>query len=39
VQEYVFQTGFVFLVGLMLLATWNDLVQMKIVAWVMKLAS
>lgn len=39
VQEYVLRVGLVFLVGIMFLATWNDLVQLKIVDSVVKLFS
>lgn len=28
-QEYALRTGFAFVIGLMLFATWNDLVQLK----------
>lgn len=39
VQEYVLRVGLVFLVGIMFLATWNDLVQLKVVDSVVKLFS
>jgi regulator of sigma E protease len=34
VQEYALRVGLVFLLGIMFLATWNDLVGLKVVAWV-----
>ncbi|MDE1151233.1 MAG: RIP metalloprotease RseP [Micavibrio sp.] len=37
VQEYALRVGFVFLLGIMFFATWNDLVQLKIVDHVVKL--
>lgn len=38
-QEYALRVGMVFLLSVMVLATWNDLVQMKVVDYVMKLVS
>ena len=37
VQEYALRVGLVFLLGIMFLATWNDLVQLKVVDYVRKL--
>ena len=37
VQEYALRVGLVFLLGIMFLATWNDLVQLKVVDYVSKL--
>ena len=34
VQEYALRVGLVFLLGIMFLATWNDLVGLKMVDWV-----
>lgn len=34
VQEYALRVGLVFLLGIMFLATWNDLVQLKVVDYV-----
>jgi regulator of sigma E protease len=39
VQEYALRAGLALLLSLMLLATWNDLVQMKVVDYVIKLVS
>lgn len=39
VQEYALRVGLVFLLGIMFLATWNDLVQLKVVDYVVKLIS
>lgn len=39
VQEYALRMGLVFLLGIMFLATWNDLVQLKIVDYVKNLIS
>ena len=39
VQEYALRVGLVFLLGIMFLATWNDLVQLKIVDYVKNLIS
>lgn len=39
VQEYALRVGMVFLLGIMFLATWNDLVQLKIVDYVKNLIS
>jgi regulator of sigma E protease len=39
VQEYALRVGLVFLLGIMVFATWNDLVQLKIVDYVVKLVS
>lgn len=36
-QEYALRVGLVFLLGIMLFATWNDLVQLKILAYVKNL--
>lgn len=36
-QEYALRVGLVFLLGIMLFATWNDLVQLKIFAYVKNL--
>lgn len=38
-QEYALRAGLAFLLGVMLLATWNDLVQLKFFDYVMKLVS
>jgi len=38
-QEYVLRFGFVLVMGLMLFATWNDLVQLKVVDYVVDLVS
>jgi len=38
-QEYAMRTGLVFIVSLMLFATWNDLVQLKVVDYVVNLVS
>lgn len=37
VQEYALRVGLVFLLGIMFLATWNDLVQLKVVDYVRNL--
>lgn len=34
VQEYALRVGLTFLLGIMLFATWNDLVQLKVIAYV-----
>lgn len=39
VQEYALRVGLVFLLGIMFLATWNDLVQLKVVDYVRNLIS
>ena len=39
VQEYALRVGLVFLLGIMFLATWNDLVQLKVVDYVRSLIS
>lgn len=39
VQEYALRVGLVFLLGMMIFATWNDIVQLKIVDYVVKLVS
>lgn len=39
VQEYALRVGLVFLLGIMFLATWNDLVQLKVVDYVVKLVT
>ena len=39
VQEYALRVGLVFLLGIMFLATWNDLVQLKVVDYVRALIS
>lgn len=39
VQEYALRVGLVFLLGIMVFATWNDLVQLKIVEYFRKLIS
>jgi regulator of sigma E protease len=39
VQEYALRVGLVFLLGIMFLATWNDLVQLKVVDYVIKLVT
>lgn len=38
-QEYAMRTGLVLVVSLMLFATWNDLVQLKVVDYVVNLVS
>ena len=38
-QEYALRVGIAFLLGIMLFATWNDLVQLKVVDYVVKLVS
>ncbi len=38
-QEYAFKTGFVFVIFLMLFATWNDLVQLKVIDYLYNLIS
>jgi regulator of sigma E protease len=38
-QEYALRAGLTVLLAVMLMATWNDLVQMKIVAYVVNLVS
>jgi regulator of sigma E protease len=38
-QEYALRFGLAFLLSTMVLATWNDLVQMKVIAFVLKLVS
>jgi regulator of sigma E protease len=38
-QEYALRVGMAFLLSLMVFATWNDLVQMKVVSYVMSLVS
>jgi regulator of sigma E protease len=37
IQEYALRVGMVFLLGIMFLATWNDLVQLKVVDYVTSL--
>ena len=37
IQEYALRVGFVFLLGIMFFATWNDLVQLKVVDHFVKL--
>jgi regulator of sigma E protease len=39
IQEYALRVGLVFLLGIMFLATWNDLVQLKVVDYVRNLIS
>lgn len=39
VQEYALRVGLTFLLGIMVFATWNDLVQMKVFDYVAKLIS
>ena len=39
VQEYALRVGIAFLLGIMVFATWNDLVQLKFVDYVVKLVS
>lgn len=39
VQEYALRVGIAFLLAIMVFATWNDLVQLKIVDYVVKLVS
>ncbi len=39
VQEYALRVGLVFLLGIMLFATWNDLVQLKVIDYVKSLIS
>ncbi len=34
IQEYALRVGLTFLLGIMLFATWNDLVQLKVIAFV-----
>ena len=36
-QEYALRVGLVFLLGIMLFATWNDLVQLKVIAYIRNL--
>lgn len=38
-QEYALRLGFVFLLGIMVFATWNDLVQMKVIDYFVALVS
>jgi regulator of sigma E protease len=38
-QEYSFRIGLAFVVGLMLLATWNDLIQLEVFDYVGRLFS
>ena len=38
-QEYALRTGFVFVIGLMLFATWNDLVQLKFFDYIANMIS
>ena len=39
VQEYALRVGMVFLLGVMVFATWNDLLQLKVVDYVVNLVS
>ncbi len=39
VQEYALRFGMVFLLGIMVFATWNDLLQLKVVDYVVNLVS
>jgi regulator of sigma E protease len=39
IQEYALRVGVVFLLGIMLFATWNDLVQLNVVSYLVKLVS
>jgi len=38
-QEYALRVGLVFLLGIMLFATWNDLVQLKAFDYIKSLMS
>lgn len=38
-QEYFFRAGFLFVISIMLFATWNDLVQLRVIDYVVKLVS
>lgn len=38
-QEYALRVGLVFILGMMMLATWNDVVQLKLVDYIVKLVS
>jgi regulator of sigma E protease len=39
IQEYALRFGVVFLLGIMLFATWNDLVQLNVINYLVKLVS
>lgn len=39
IQEYALRIGMVFLLGIMVFATWNDLLQLKVVDYVLNLVS